>query len=337
MEKTPEASGRAWTRCLSKMFLRERDALPDPVPPGRGASRITRARSEGVFVAVASGKGGTGKSFLATNLAVGLSDIQKRVTLVDCDFGMANDHLLLGVNPSQSIQHFLAGTARIDELRLKTPFGPHLIPGGSGISRLSDLSEAELLQLGQGLSRLSRSADVMLMDAAAGISPQSILTLLAAQYVVIVTNPEIAALTDAYALIKCLVGQAGGPQLGVVVNRVLSEGQGESTFRRLSEVVARFCQASIHYLGAVPEEPAVTHHRLNQPPLIVSHPQCQASLAIRGILESLSRHAGLLGPRTVAATDTVEQRFRKNLSRHRTPGPAWQDAGHRPGASPSHG
>ena len=85
-------------------------------------------------VAVASGKGGTGKSFLATNLAVGLHEQGAKVTIVDCDFGLGNAHLLLGANPRITIQHVLMGKVTVDEARLRTPFGPYLVPGGCGIS-----------------------------------------------------------------------------------------------------------------------------------------------------------------------------------------------------------
>ena len=288
-----------------------------PLPNQGLLSRVRRARSEAFFLSIASGKGGTGKSFLATNLAVAMCGQNRRVTLVDCDFGMANDHLLLGVNPSQSVQHFFAGAATLEQVLVRTPYGPDLLPGGSGISRLGDLTETELLQLGRGMSTIAHNTDVMLMDASAGISPQSVFTLLAAQHVLLVTNPEIAALTDAYALIKCLSSNLGHPSISVVVNRVTAESQGEATFRKLADVSLRFSGCQIHYLGAVPEEPAVTHHRLNQPPLIVSHPTCQASQAIFTILSKLAEYVGPVGQRLVSATDTVEHRFRKNLSRHR--------------------
>ena len=301
---------REWARRLTSFFHKARF---EPHPGD--SSRVRRAREEGYFLAVASGKGGTGKSFVATNLAVAIA-AERRVTLVDCDFGLANDHLLLGVNPTQSVQHFFAGAASLAEIRMKTPYGPLLLPGGSGISRLGDLTELELMRLGTGLSSVAGDSDVMLMDAAAGISPHSVLTLLAAQHVLLVTNPEIAALTDAYALIKCLSAHPHHGDISVVVNRVRSEAQGEATFRKLAEVSRRFSRCPIHYMGAIPEEPAVSHHRLNQPPLVVSHPECQASRAIFAVLTRLERHVGPLGPRVVSATDTVEQRFRKNLSRN---------------------
>ena len=95
------------------------------------------------MIALASGKGGTGKSFLASNLAVAMYDRGLRVTLVDCDFGLGNDHLLLGVNPRLSVQHFLGGMATIEEVRVRTPYGPWLLPGGSGLGNYLGNNQAQ--------------------------------------------------------------------------------------------------------------------------------------------------------------------------------------------------
>jgi Mrp family chromosome partitioning ATPase len=98
----------------------QRDA-PDPRRGffGRLLGRSGAASSqriEGTCVAFASGKGGTGKSFLATNVAIALHRAGKRVALVDCDFGLANAHLLLGVHPRHTLQHFVDGSAAIEDV-----------------------------------------------------------------------------------------------------------------------------------------------------------------------------------------------------------------------------
>ncbi|MGK0301398.1 MAG: flagellar biosynthesis protein FlhG, partial [Planctomycetota bacterium] len=80
-------------------------------------------RKEAVVVAFASGKGGTGKSFLTTNMAIGLHQRGLRVAVVDCDFGLANAHLLFGVNPRYSMQHLLGGQRTVHEVIAPTPFG----------------------------------------------------------------------------------------------------------------------------------------------------------------------------------------------------------------------
>jgi flagellar biosynthesis protein FlhG len=144
--------------------------------------------------------------------------------------------------------------------------------------------------LGRALRWVASQHDVVLLDCAAGLSPQSLITVLAAQEVVLVTNPEIAALTDAYALIKCLARQGKHPSIQLVVNRVTQPGLGQATFTRLAEVARRFVGCSIHYLGEVPEDPAVTHRRLGQPPLLHVSPACSTSVAMMEVIRELERH-----------------------------------------------
>ncbi len=268
---------------------------------------------EAVVVAFASGKGGTGKSFLTTNLAIGLHERGLRVAVVDCDFGLANAHLLFGANPRYSLQHLLDGQRSVSEVLSTTPYGPTLIAGGSGISSLAELGARHMHMLARALGQVADHYDVLLIDCAAGLAPQSMITLLAAQHVVMVTNPEIAALTDAYAVIKCLARQVERPVVHLAVNRVPNLALGRATFDRLSEVSRRFAGVPIHYLGAVPEDPAVSHRRLGQAPILRGMPECATSKAILGLLGTLE--AQILESRHTSAGRGVESRMLAQIRR----------------------
>lgn len=279
-----------------------------------GRSLIAETRAQAVTVAIASGKGGTGKTFVATNLTVALGERSVRSTLVDCDFGLGNAHLLLGLNPHLTMQHVLASETPMLDARIDTGHGSSLIAGGSGISRLADLDEGQFLKFARGLTEVASDQDVVLLDTAAGISPQCLLTLLAADHVVIVTNPEIAALTDAYALVKCLSRQSVQPSVSVIVNRVTTLAQGQPTWQKLADVSRRFTGCSLHYLGAIPEEPAATHRRLGQAPLLISRPECPASVSLRAILDRLDDLVGGLRPRQVAGMGRIDVRLRRVMA-----------------------
>lgn len=267
------------------------------------------------MIAIASGKGGTGKSFVATNLAIAMHSRGLHTAVVDCDFGLGNAHLLFGVNPRLSMYHLLAGLAPAAAVLTPTPHGPGLVAGGSGISSLAELDERHFAVLARSLAQLARLHDVLLLDCAAGLSPQSLSTILAAERVLVVTNPEIAALTDAYALIKCLSRQPRPPSVHVVVNRVLAHGEGEPTFDRLAEVTRRFVGNPIHYLGEIAEDRAVTQRRLGQPPLVVSHPGCATSRAVFSILDQLCAQVGPLTAAVPMAGCGVERRMAEVLRR----------------------
>ncbi len=300
VQPTDEAAGGLIRRLLARVGYRD------------------RAHAEATVVAIASGKGGTGKSFLATSLAIVLSR-QARVVLVDCDYGLGSDHLLLGTSPELTLRDVVAGRARPTDALVRTEYGPWLLPGGSGVSAMVEMSDGELGALADSLGELARHADQMVLDLGAGISPQVVLTLLTAQRVVLVTNPDIAALTDAYALIKCLAHQSVRPPVSVVVNRVTvgQEAMGPRTFAKLADVSARFSGYPLHYLGDIPDDPAVAQRRLGQPPLVASHPECAVAVAIARIAQLLLQTEGGLGPRMASGASELTARWRELIPRRR--------------------
>ena len=183
------------------------------------------ARSEAPVFAIASGKGGTGKSFVSTSLAVALHRAGHRTTLVDCDFGLACDHLLLGVKPGTHLQHVVQGRLPVTDVRIETAHGPGLVPGVTGVRQMTQLQDHEMRQFGEALGQLAAVDDCVLLDTGAGLSPQTVLTLCAADHVILVTQPEIAALTDAYAVLKTLSQVGTEVSLSVIVNRVTEDGR----------------------------------------------------------------------------------------------------------------
>ncbi len=270
------------------------------------------------MVAIASGKGGTGKSFVATSLAIALARTG-RVVLVDCDYGLGNDHLLLGTSTPHSLRDVIAGRVRAVDALARTEYGPWLLPGGSGVSSMVEMRDHELTALADALATLARQADQLVLDLGAGISPQVVLTLLASDQVVLVTNPDIAALTDAYALIKCLARQSVHPPVGVIVNRVTGAESdlGPRTFAKLADVAQRFCSYPLHYLGEIPDDPAIAQRRLGQAPLIASHPQCAVAVAIEQIRRRLQEFAGGLRPQPASSDMTLSHRWRHLIPRRR--------------------
>jgi len=270
------------------------------------------ARTEACSIAVASGKGGTGKSFVSTSLAVLLHRAGRRTTLVDCDFGLAADHLLLGVKPVNTLQQLLSGKAPLKDVLIETPCGPRLLPGASGVRKLAAMSDKDMLHFARELGAVAADNDVVLMDVGAGISPSVLLTMLAADMIVLVTQPEIAALVDAYAVVKCVAQLRADARFCVLVNRVQTPGRGEQAFKKLTEVSRQHVGISLQYLGEVLDDPRVGQHRLGQLPLVVTEPEATTSAAMRTIAVRLEQIAGPLQRRSVEGEAGIEARFRRH-------------------------
>ncbi|MEZ5989885.1 MAG: MinD/ParA family protein [Planctomycetota bacterium] len=237
---------------------------------------------------VASGKGGTGKTFTSVNLAVHLARELGRVQVFDADLGLGNSHMLLGLRPERHVQHFLRGEVALDDLVLATPQGIDLLPGGSGLSRLSQLANEELRKLARGLATLPGNRGCMVVDSAAGISPQTMLFLRCCDLVLLVVHPELSSLTDAYALLKCLVLRRPAIRVLVLVNRVRDEAEGREAHGRIAEVADRFLRFPLHYLGSVPEDPVVRDALVAKVPLLIASPETPAARALREAGERLA-------------------------------------------------
>jgi len=120
-------------------------------PTGDHPSHWTRPHVR--TLAIASGKGGVGKSTLAANLAIALGERGARVLLVDADFSQANLDLLLGVHPRWDLQHVLQGEKTLEEIVVQGPAGVRLVPAASGSPELADHSIEQTSAPAPALSR----------------------------------------------------------------------------------------------------------------------------------------------------------------------------------------
>ena len=201
---------------------------------------VNAKRSAGTtrVVAITSGKGGVGKSTLAANLAYELSRMGFRVGILDADIGLANLDVMFGVRAQKNILHVLKGEATFDEIVVRIEENLWLIPGESGeeILRFSDATiVSRFLDEAQSLEGL----DFLLVDTGAGIGESIQMFLRAADDVIVVTVPDPAAITDAYAMIKVVAKFR--PGVSLLINQVKNRKEGE----RIHETIRRVATENI--------------------------------------------------------------------------------------------
>jgi flagellar biosynthesis protein FlhG len=238
-------------------------------------------------VAVASGKGGVGKSNLAANLAVALGALGARVLLVDADFSQANLDLLLGVHPRHDISHVLSGEKAIEEILVPGPPGVRLVPAASGAPELADLDDYRLEVLLRAIGQLEGGADLVIFDTPSGVSRLVSALCLAADDTVMVTTPEMPAFSDAYALIKLLHSRGLERPPHLVVNLGTGPDEAEETAHRIRLVARRFLRLEIDVWPSVPYDTAVPHAVRRQEPVLTAHPHSPSAAAYRAMAASL--------------------------------------------------
>ncbi|MCE5299488.1 MAG: AAA family ATPase, partial [Spirochaetia bacterium] len=133
-------------------------------------------------IAVASGKGGVGKSNFTVNLAIELSRLGNRVMILDADLGLANVDILLGINPKYNLLHVIRGEKDIKDIITETEFGVKVIASGSGVKELVNLSNQQRASFIEKLSDLEDMVDILLIDTGAGISRNTLSFIYASDY-----------------------------------------------------------------------------------------------------------------------------------------------------------
>ncbi|NTV74895.1 MAG: MinD/ParA family protein [Holophaga sp.] len=240
-------------------------------------------------MAIASGKGGVGKTNVVAGLAMSLAQMGQRVVVLDADFGLANLDILLGLSPQWTLEHVLRGEKLLEEILLDGPFGIRIIPASSGIQELTRLDAAAELRLVQGLQRVSQGIDWLLIDTAAGIHDSVIKLLMAAQEVLLVTTPEPTALVDAYAMVKTVHLRDPHKPLWLLVNNAQNAEEAEETIEQLQAATRRFLSRDLQVLGMVPTDPFMLQSVRQQRCVADLYPQAPSSLAFLGAAQQLQQ------------------------------------------------
>ncbi|NSW89866.1 MAG: MinD/ParA family protein [Firmicutes bacterium] len=238
-------------------------------------------------ITVTSGKGGVGKTNLAVNIAITLSELGLRVIIIDADLGLANVDVLLGLVPQYTLADALNNNKNIVEIMCEGPNGIKFISGGSGVEELIKLSKDKLNSFINNIGQLDRFSDIIIIDTGAGLSDNVIKFVMAADEIVLVTTPEPTSITDAYALIKLIVNRDKEKKIKIIVNRAESVKEGNDALRKLMLVSEKFLNAKLDPLGVILYDEAVVKAVKLQQPFSLSFPNSQASKFVRQVTGKL--------------------------------------------------
>lgn len=265
-----------------------------PRPNATASARPGRRAS---IMAVTSGKGGVGKTFVSANLACALARRGERVLVLDADLGLANLDVVLNLFPKVTLHDVFTGKSKLEDAILPAPGGFSVLLAGSGLVEYSRLTPEVRDKLLEVIETVAPRFDRILLDTGAGISDVVLYTVSLAEDVLVVATPEPTSLTDAYATIKVLVTQQDRRRVRLIVNQVSRAGEGRTIRGQLQQVVDRYVTPSlanpeppikIELLGEIPNDPAVRVAVQKRQLLLEMLPGCDASKAVGTVADKLT-------------------------------------------------
>jgi flagellar biosynthesis protein FlhG len=238
--------------------------------------------------AIASGKGGVGKTWFSITLAHALSKKGQRVLLFDGDLGLANLDIQLGLMPKQDLSNVISGRLTLNQVIVDFPeAGFDIIAGRSGSGGLANIASSRLQMVGDDLALLSANYDTVLMDLGAGIERTVRQLAHNAKTCIVLLTDEPTSLTDAYAFIKIMHADRPEIEIKIVTNVVNSTREGERTYNTLLKACQGFLKISPQLLGVIRRDTRVREAIRSQTPLLTRFPNCEAAHDVERIAENL--------------------------------------------------
>ncbi|MFW5818476.1 MAG: MinD/ParA family protein [Desulfovermiculus sp.] len=244
-------------------------------------------------ISITSGKGGVGKTSVVSNLAVTWAKRGKKILIIDADLGLANIDVVFGLSPRYTLNHFFANKRGLKEIMIEGPHGIKILPAGSGVQQYTTLIPADHLRFIEELDGLNNDFDLVLVDTGAGISESVTYFSTAAQTILVVTTPQITAITDAYALIKLLALRYHEKNFYLLVNTAKSESEALEVYEKLTTVTNSFLGASLDFVGWLPHEKRLNDALSQQQAFVDLYPKSRLGSSCQKIIDKLQSDPGL--------------------------------------------
>jgi flagellar biosynthesis protein FlhG len=255
---------------------------PKPTPAADSAHALPR------LLAVASGKGGVGKTWFSIALAHTLARQGHRVLLFDGDLGLANIDVQLGLQSDCDLGRYAEGSVALHDLVTGYKAGGFdVIVGRSGVRKLAALDGKRLQTLAFELRALAAEYDTVILDLGAGIGAQVRSLAALAELQLVITTDEPTALTDAYAYIKLTRQQSAQARLAAVINMAATKREGDRTFGTLFKACQNFLRFDLKLAGIVRRDPRVREAIKAQTPSTLRSPNGVASEDVEALALNL--------------------------------------------------
>lgn len=263
--------------------------MTEKVKSGKSESKSAE-KSSGRLIAVASGKGGVGKTWFSICLSQALSQSGKKVLLFDGDLGLANIDVQLGLMAKRDLNDVIEGSLGMEHVvETCEDGGFDVVAGQSGHGSLSSLPPKRLNELLKQIRGITPNYDAVIIDLGAGIDRTVRFIAAAADTTIVVTTDEPTALTDAYAFIKLSHAAGHGDNIKVVVNMSENVREGEGTYNTLLKACKNFLKLSPPLVGVIRQDKRVKEAIRSQTPFLTRSPNSETAADIEKIAQSVNK------------------------------------------------
>lgn len=242
------------------------------------------------LIAIASGKGGVGKTWFAITLAQALARAGRRVLVFDGDLGLANIDVQLGLVPIHDLGGVLNGTVTLAQAVVRHEQGGFdVLAGRSGSGALAALDPTLLDRALTGLRDAAQAYDIVLLDLGAGVERAVRRMAERADLLLVVATDEPTSLTDAYAVLKLFYADRPDGEARLIINQAATRAAGERTHAALSRACVNFLRREPPLAGIIRRDDRVRDAIRRQTPLLTRHPACSAAIDVEAAAAGLLR------------------------------------------------
>lgn len=256
------------------------------------------------IIAITSGKGGVGKSTISANLAYTLWTMGYKVGVFDADIGLANLDVIFGVKVHKNLLDVLKGDVMLDDIILQIEQGLSLIPGHTG----EEIFRYDEVVLENMQSTMLDDLDFLLVDTGAGITDNIQRFLKISSHLIVVTQPDPSAMTDAYASIK--VASKHKNKIFVIVNQAKSLKEAQNVFDKIQNVAkANISHLELVMLGKIQVSDMITQCNRVRKLFVKVFPKSPPTASIQTIANNLVESM----EQNVLLNESKFDRFLRNL------------------------
>ncbi|HZB92181.1 MAG TPA: MinD/ParA family protein [Stellaceae bacterium] len=260
---------------------------PAPVVQAFPAPVQAAAPRKRNIIAIASGKGGVGKTWFSITLAHAMAKAGKRALLFDGDLGLANVDVQLGITPERDLASVIAGEATLVQAATRYDGGFDIIAGRSGSGSLATLPPNRLMALRTELHLMAENYDWVVLDLGAGIERTVRLLTAQSRACLVLTTDEPTAITDAYAYIKVTAMEQLASGIQIVVNMASNQREGERVYGTLLRACREFLRIEPPLAGIVRRDEHVKDSIRRQISLLTRHPGSEAAGDVEAVFQRL--------------------------------------------------